>query len=110
MKTERDSFAEGLFTSSRPGPVVLTQKAIEDYLSEGRRIRSDYAVNLFIRLWRLLKAVFHRASAWRFAINKNMGAAPAKPYHGFFRGKTSDIKFRHESCKWDKTQPFQPCG
>lgn len=110
MKTERDRFAAGLFTNSRQGPKVLTQKAIEDYLSKGRQMRSAYAVNLFVRLWRLLGAVFHRASAWRFAINKKMGAAPAEPFYGLSRGKTSGINFRRESGRWDKSQPCRPCG
>ena len=110
MNTERDSFAAGLFTNSRLGPRVLTQKALEDYLSKGRRMRSAYAVNFFIRLWRLLGAVFHRASAWRFAINQKRGAAPAEPFDGFSRGKTRGINFRREPGRWDKPQPCQPCG
>ena len=110
MQTGKDIFTDGLFTKSRLGPEALTHKAIEDYLSKGRHMRSVYAVDLFTRQWRLLGAVLWRGAAWLFTLDKKMGAASAEEFRGFFQGEAGEIDSRRAHGRWDKPHPCRPCG
>ena len=61
MKTDKKELTgNGLFTMSRLGPEELTHKAVENLVSEGRRMQSVYVGGLFNRLSRLLGAVLIR--------------------------------------------------
>jgi hypothetical protein len=64
MKTEKKEGTKGLFTMSRQGSGELTHKAVEYYLSKGRRMQSAYACEVLCRLYRWVGVVLARTFGW----------------------------------------------
>ena len=65
MKTGRENFSDnGLFLMSPIDPEELTHEAIEAYLAKGRRLHAAYVCDFFLRLRRLLQAVFIQTAKW----------------------------------------------
>jgi hypothetical protein len=68
MKTEKNEGTNGLFTISRQGSGELTHKAVESYVSKGRKLQSEYACKLLYRLYRRVGAILARVSEWFIVI------------------------------------------
>lgn len=68
MKTKKKDDANGLFSRSLRGSGEITHKAVENYLSKGRRMQSEYVCKLLYRLYRRAGSVLARISGWSGAI------------------------------------------
>ena len=64
MKTEKKEGTNGLFTMSRQGSGELTHKAVEFYVSKGRKMQSEHVCKLLYRLYRRVGTVIARTSGW----------------------------------------------
>jgi hypothetical protein len=71
VKERKDIAGNVLFTTSRGGPETLTHKAVEDYLSKGRRMQSAYVWGLLRKPGSRLRATLIRSAGWFQTLKKD---------------------------------------